>query len=112
MTVWEMIRWFVLPTFTISTGLWFVVTTIRLRRDQAIALSLIDVKSSRNGMKALVDSIQADALSSRKIDEDIQAVVRRTDRLLCVWAKHWGEPPELVKAELQRAVHPEKVDVT
>jgi hypothetical protein len=46
-------------------------------------------------------------LRERRLEHDVREaaeVIRRVDRMLSVWAEHWGEPPALVKEKLLEAL--------
>lgn len=44
------------------------------------------------------------ALKSRTRESEIGLTIRRVDSMLTVWAEHWGEPPDQVKAKLREAL--------
>ena len=108
MTWLELLRWFILPGCVFLTIVWAVIVVVRMKRDQAVATAIQDAKVARMGLKTLVDQLQSDALGDRQREQAIEVVVRRVDRLLCVWARHWGEPAPDVKAELLRAINGER----
>jgi hypothetical protein len=36
--------------------------------------------------------------------ERVEVFVRRVDGMLCTWAEHWGEPAEIVRPLLLKAI--------
>lgn len=61
LTLWQqMVRWsFILGFFfLVGVGIWAIVTVTRLKREQAIALLILQSLAARAGLKETIDKIQ------------------------------------------------------
>lgn len=66
MTRAYVIRWLFFGGFwfLVGVGVWAVVTITRMKREQAIALSLLRLLAARTGLKEAIDHLQSSTPSA------------------------------------------------
>lgn len=100
----DFVRWILLfdALFLALVSAWSVVAITRMQQQQVVSTAMLEALAARAGLRSLIDVIQTHVPTERI--SDLETVLRRVDRLLRVWAIHWGEPSDDLRKKLIAAI--------